>query len=451
MRGKFSRVGLVVGACARLILFLLPQPATADVPLKDIPDDSRLRVEYLKEILTSSPRETLGFPEKVLTLPDGSPVRARSEGGGTQVLTILARPLPSPSEGPAERDLSAFLDYAQGSWVLYRDASSGTPMRVRWFLRTDPYCFLQIRRDGGDRSVLDLVAYGAFLARNIPLGYDFDSVLTAPLSRIVKGTDKRVPWRYLDPDPGVYSDARRLVTAVRERLPALSYEDDGAFDEGGLPVYIETGAPQKGTVGLNCSGFAKWIVDGLLRPETGRRLSIAPLIEPTENRGSSFSEPYEDELDPYFGLDWTRNLAAAAWKVLRGSSAATPDEYNVQASAVVALRSSGGDGARARAYPDYSEDSGFAIEGLEAVLYALAIDEPGYLYLASVNMDLGSRPRLRRHFHVAALVPYFDEEGRFKVALFESAAETKLSSFVARYPSGMVHLVRIPLDSRFDP
>jgi hypothetical protein len=295
------------------------------------------------------------------------------------------------------------------------------------------------------------VAYEGYVARSIVLPLDFDRVVIEPLNRVLMPAIETFPRRYFEPLPEYYADIRALSSAIRSRLGSLAYADDGAFDEEGMPVYIEGGSPQAGLIGLNCSGFAKWVVDGMLKPLTGRRLAIAPLKQPPLPRGNTFSEPWEKLRDPYFGLDWTRNLAAEAGRVFRGERGADPREYEVKRTAITALRTSGGDGSTSRSYPGYIEDAGFEIRGLKAVLYTLAIDEPGTLYLASVNNEIGTAPRLRQHYHVAVLLPQFDEEGRFSIGVFESAVESKFDSFVKRYPGHAVHLTRIPAESGFDP
>jgi hypothetical protein len=60
-------------------------------------------------------------------------------------------------------------------------------------------------------------------------------------------------------------------------------------------------------------------------------------------------------------------------------------------------------------------------------------------------------PRTRQHFHVAVLVPYFNEYGNFQVAVFESAEETRFSNFRTRYPGHNINLVRLPVEGSFDP
>jgi hypothetical protein len=58
---------------------------------------------------------------------------------------------------------------------------------------------------------------------------------------------------------------------------------------------------------------------------------------------------------------------------------------------------------------------------------------------------------MRQYFHVAVLVPYFNENGAFQVAVFESAAETSFTRFKDRYPGHFVNLSRLPVEAAFDP
>jgi len=108
-------------------------------------------------------------------------------------------------------------------------------------------------------------------------------------------------------------------------------------------------------------------------------------------------------------------------------------------------------------YPGFLPDAGYAVEGLHPLLYTLAVDEPYSFYLAAINTELGDptsprgTPRLRQYYHVAALIPYFDENGFFKIVVFESAAETSFTAFRNRYPGHHVNLVKIPVSPTFDP
>ncbi len=424
---------------AAVFWVLGPVSASADLAVADIPDDSSLRAAILDSWFRAPPAEALSRKSERRLLDGGDTVEIRIEQGKDEFMVVLAR----------ERD-GRFPAWSQGSWVLYRRRSDGSPTRIRVFLRSDPYAYIQFRPGGAGRTVLDAVAYGAYLARGAVVSQAFDRLLSLPLSRALSSAGSSFPIRYFEAESGDYADARFLREAIRSRLPELSYADDGAFDEAGRPVFIETLEPQGEKAGLNCSGFAKWVVDGMLRPLTGRRLGIAELKAPMGERGTSFSEPYEDALDPYFGLDWTRNLAAAAAAAVRGSGSAALSEIEVRQGAVAALRLSGDPNSQ-RSYLPYMKDVGFAMEGLKATLFGLAVDEPGRMYLASINAEVGDEPRLRRHFHVAVLMPLFEEDGRFTVTVFESAAETDFDAFVRRYPLMHANLVRLPVESTFAP
>jgi hypothetical protein len=286
----------------------------------------------------------------------------------------------------------------------------------------------------------------------------------------------KFPRRYYEPNPADYRAQRSLIAKVRERLPELEFADDGAIDQSGRYVYINTGLEQQGQPGLNCSGFAKWLIDGILRPVTGERMEIPPLKAPFGNRGSPFTDLWEEWRDPFFGLDWIRNLASRVGTTLYSPSFGSLTEIEVRHEPFSQIILRGKRNSAIYSYPGFLENAGYGIEGLQALLYTLAIDEPGRFYLAAVNKEDGppatpenlrGTPRMRQYFHVAALVPYFTERGVFQIAVFESAAETSFNALRNRhldireeivdgelkiYPDGThVNLVRVPVETAFDP
>jgi hypothetical protein len=258
---------------------------------------------------------------------------------------------------------------------------------------------------------------------------------------------------------------------VRANIGGLQFADDGAINQNGAYALIATGALQPAAgkdpsgndyPGLNCSGFAKWLIDGILEPETGKLLTIADLKKPFGTRGSPFSAPYES-LDPFFGLDWTRNLASIANSTLIAPQFGKIEEFEVRSAPFSSLLPENGDGELAENWPGWLKDVGFNVEGLKPLLYTLAIDHPDRFYLAAVSSESYAPttptnprglPMLRRYFHVTALVPYFNEHGNFRVVVFESAAETNFTAFQKRYETkkyldAAVNLVSIPLSGSF--
>jgi hypothetical protein len=297
---------------------------------------------------------------------------------------------------------------------------------------------------------MDAVVYDGYVIRSLPLPVSLDRIMELPVETVLGLAESKFPRRYYDPMPERYRDLWNFIARVRERLPELSFRDDGAIDDGGRYVFINIQEVQNGRPGLNCSGFTKWIIDGIRRPLTGDRLAIPPLKEPFGNRTSSYSEILEVQRDPFFGLDWTRHLAAAAGVAARSSSFGTLEEIEVRKNPFASVIMRTRQGSSIRPYPGFLLNAGFGAEGIHPLLYTLAIDEPGHIYLASISDEMG-RPKMRQHFHEAVLVPYFNEYGNFQVAVFESAEETSFTAFKNRYPGHYINLVRIFVEGSFDP
>src|SRR5690554_4325612 len=114
----------------------------------------------------------------------------------------------------------------------------------------------------------------------------------------------------------------------------------------------------------------------MYRQLTGAWLSISDLKEKHfDLRGSAIGLEYEDERDPYFGLDWTRNIAT---EIARAhlSPAYEPEDSDV----------------RSVPFFEYTEDLGYEVPELWQIMYILAITEPGHWYLGSINGEFGSDP-----------------------------------------------------------
>jgi len=279
------------------------------------------------------------------------------------------------------------------------------------------------------------------------------------LNDILRLIGDKFPLRFFEPDPSLYRDTRTFISLVRPRLRNLRWRDDGAIDENGNYVYINGLRRQPAaTAGLNCSGFSKWLIDGMLRPVTGTRLAVAPLSQPFGVRGSIFTEHWEKRWDLFWGLDWIRNLAAEANGILRSPAHRALEEFEVRRDDFTFLLVREGGRFVDRSYPGFLPESGYPIEGLLPLLYMLAIDNPFSFYLAAVNREIDNpesrhfTPRLRQYFHITALIPYFDETGVFRIVVFESAEETSFDAFRRRYGAGHhVNLVKVPVVTRFDP
>ena len=451
-----------------LFLVLTGYPSFGiDLPIGKIPDDSALRTSVKDSWLVERPGAVLAKPRVLYNLAD-SRIELRSEAGKDEFMVIFARELNAGGN-------SYFPGWAQGSWILTRRKDTGAATRIRVFPRSDPYVYVQFRPFSADKCLMDVVLYDAYIIRSLTLPVSLERLYTMPLTEALNLAGNSFPRRYFEINPADYQNQRLFIAKVREHLPNLEFADDGAINENGRYVYINTGMDQEGQPGLNCSGFAKWLIDGILRPVTGKRMTIPPLKAPFGERGSSFTEIWEELRDPFFGLDWIRNLASQAGTTLYSPAFGSLNEIEVRHELFSQVILRGKNSSVIYPYPGFLNNAGYGVEGLQALFYTLAIDEPGKFFLAAVNNELGPQstasnprgePRMRQYFHIMAFVPYFNEYGVFQIAVFESAAETSFNAFKNRYPSfektvdgerriypngHYVNLVRIPLETRFDP
>jgi hypothetical protein len=172
-------------------------------------------------------------------------------------------------------------------------------------------------------------------------------------------------------------------------------------------------------------------VDGFYGPLAGgRSTGVAELKRRhPELRGNRWSQGYEQARDPYFGLDWVRNLASALGRAY-GEAENGPESSDV----------------RRLEYLEYREDVGYPVEELELALFLAAAREPWSFYLGSLNREMAGlpgQPVLRQHYHLAVFLPYFTAGGEFQVAVFDLNRESSLPDIRRRFAGHFVHLERL--------
>ena len=323
--------------------------------------------------------------------------------------------------------------YSKGSYILKSDKETGQLLQVKVFIRSEPESFLRITSDG-KRSRAEVYLFGYALYKNIVLPLPVEQIVIEPFSRIYELSRYQVDWDIILPAETRLVDqiTFAMVESVRQVLGTLNDSDDGAMDTDGSFRYIEDLTDNLQS-GFNCSGFAKWIVDGIYLPRAGVMLSIEALKEKhTDLRGNQWSRRYEELRDPYFGLDWSRNLARSILEL------DSPSDLSAEAADV-----------RRISHFSYIEDVGFRIDDLKIILYMLAVQQPGFFYIGSVNREYGSDPVLKQHVHVVTLFPYFDKNGIFRVVVLERNLETGISSLKRRYSGDYIHIVKIPVTDSF--
>ena len=135
-------------------------------------------------------------------------------------------------------------------------------------------------------------------------------------------------------------------------------------------------------------------------------MDIAPLKSRDAARSNAWSTRFEEELDPYFGLDWSRGLARTIAEARTGIAPAD-EQIDVRDSDHV----------------PYVKDVGYPVPKLQYLLYFLP-RRARFFYVGSVNAPSRlavseGTPTLRQHHHVVVLFPYFDPDGVFQVAVME--------------------------------
>ncbi|GHV72280.1 hypothetical protein AGMMS49928_28780 [Spirochaetia bacterium] len=244
-----------------------------DIPVRHIVDDSSLRISIRDTWFTEIPARVLNKSSFIHNLPGGGRIQVRTERGKDEFGIVLAR-----------EQNGVFSGFAQGSWGLVRSREDGSLSKIRIFLRSDQNTYIQFRPFNEDKTVMDVVVYNAYLVHSLPMPLTMERLLVMPLGELLTVAGGKFPLRYFDPRPEMYRDTRAFIGNVRKRLSELNFRDDGALHENNNYVFINTLEAQSSEPGLNCSGFAKWVVDGLLRPFTGERLEITPLKQPYGER-----------------------------------------------------------------------------------------------------------------------------------------------------------------------
>ncbi len=421
-----------IGMCLVLLSAVTPYAAGFDARLEElVPDNSEVR-RAQSSLMRAPDAELRTFEPSTETQRSWDHrvrVETRDEGDYLYVLFL-------------NESFGRYPVWGAGSYIVRRPRAAAEPDQVKIFLRSDPGYYLRIFPHE-KRSRMDLHIADIATSRNIPVPLSFEQVLREPLHRIMELTRRTVDWPVLFPVGGSqnYAAVETMVRRARAALSDLPDAEDGAMDEHGNLVFIESLVLQDQEPGFNCSGFAKWIVDGLIHPLSGRYLSIEQLKRKhPDHRGHRWGLQHDELRDPYFGLDWTRNLALAAHS-LRAHGTEVPDQ-NIDPRAA---------DVNSVPFSRYTRDVGFPVTELGRIMYLLAVSEPGYFYLASLSRPFGEEPVLRQHTHVAVLFPYFDSNGIFRVVVMERNVESSLVSLRRRYETEFIHLVRVRADDRYEP
>lgn len=448
-----------------MLLALCALPLCAEYNRLGVPDSTAIRRAVAERWFSAPLDDVRQFRAEIRTNEIGERFQVRLEENATDYVIIVAPEVRMNvdfyTEHGVETQVSTeYPGDACGAWLLFKDVATGKAKKIRWYVTNNSDVYVQFT-PGRNKTLGDFVIDDCYAARSVPVGFVFDQLYTASLADVLKMTENALPWRYAEIFPGAYAPKYSMMNGIRKNLSRISYAEDAAYDENGKPVRISDGKPrvvdaselENGTLSLSAAGFVKWVVDGLVEPLSGSGLKMLPLVQPTVVYDPlSYAGMQEAEESISFMLDWTRNLAAA-----RVSVQARKDYRYAESGVDVAIEPFSGEmtenGIMQTA--GYIRNSGYAIARLRPILYVLAVTEPTYCYLAAVRRRYvsadGSAPELYKFDQTAVLFPFFDQNGRFAVTVFENGTEVPFNAFVQKYKHSFVHLTRVLTSEDFFP
>ncbi len=344
---------------------------------------------------------------------------------------------------------------SRGSYLIRRNLQTDRIDQIKIFLNYNignEQSFIRISpKMNTPYSEIEVVIFDRTIYSGVPLSIPFADILTMPLHQFLQMTSETIPWETLWSDPTLTD--WQLVKQIPQQLRPFLYQIpeiyDGAIDAHGLFVRIQTGEPLENP-GMNCSGFVKWVADGVYR-SLKRREDEQPYLDinvlrhrQTQIRGAnnSWSDAKETTRDPYFGLDWARAIAQELLELKLGRP--------------VDIRTSD---VRAIPFFNYLENVGYPVANINAMMYLLAVKTPGAFYLGAINGTFGDPP-LHQYYHEVVFFPYFKTNGKFELVIMDTGVERSKSFIEARYRNAYVHLSLInapyvyqaaPLDLRQRP
>ncbi|MBO7484952.1 MAG: hypothetical protein J6T84_02700 [Spirochaetaceae bacterium] len=443
MMKKNSKAILLIFA----ICIFVPFSLTAKVPdVLSIPDSSEIRKNTLESWLLAPKSELTAKESQNLITSYGQVFQIKSEVTESEIIISIA---------PRKEDYT--FDYtAAGSWRLVKNAETETMKEVRFFFLNDPNIYIRLLPDKQpDRPKVraDLIIYNSYVARNIPVGLQFEDILTLSFSELYELTYDVIPWDYVKFDPRKYSNNQYMISEIRKNLPRFEYLQDTCYDENKNPVTISTNERRSktpGKLGVDESGFTKWIADGITYNLNEHYLRVEPLKRHTVNVQNTMYEPPEIDLQVFASLNWTRNLAAAL------ISAATDKDFDaITAGTDVLIEPfssvTSNDNSGVRKNVGYIKNTGYDISMLKSLFFVLASTEPDMFYFGAIKTRDEKFPEQWVFSHEAVFFPYFDKSGICQIAVFECGVETDFDTFIQNNPDTFVHLVRAKATDNFMP
>lgn len=330
--------------------------------------------------------------------------------------------------------------WGRGNYIIKRDLRTGEFLQIKIFLQNDEMSFIRLFPLGEDRCSLELSLYGMTLYSGIVIPVSIEDLSVSSFARIMFLSKGTIRWDQIFTDAFYpeWKNVAALKSAVRNDMVSLFETEDGGMDSDGNFALIKDGSLSGEDGGVNCSGFAKWVADGILLSRGAEELlDFESLKVPTETE-SRKKNPWSStraDRDPYFGLDWCRNIAVALRLSEPGGSVDSPLDMDVKTVP----------------FFDYKDNVGYELDKVKTLLYLQAVKDPGSFYLGTINSLFGKDPALWQYHHVALFFPWFDENGDFHLDVLETATASSVENLKYRYPQSYLHLSKAKASDYISP
>ena len=459
------------------LAFLTAGICFADYNRAGIPDSTSLRSTIQNIWLKAPVQEVMAKQSVIMQDRTGSSFQVRAEKEGDYlVVSVCPQTYIQVNvingETIETETRASFSRYSCGSWMLYRNLATGKAERVIILFTENPEVYLQVRPDG-NKTVADLVVYGSYLSRSVPIAIQFDAIYTTSFQTLLNMTQRTMDWNAATSIPGQYEDVKTMIGAIRAALPTMEYMEDVAYNEIGEPYYIVNGTPylpepedqalnywrisepevadnNGKTLVVSAPGFVKWVVDGIVRAYSGKGTRISDLIKPTVK-----FEPYSKAgvksqgWNLTLNLDWDRHLAAKALSARSVKNNYTYITGGVDVTDRFFVSETTAD-SRVVSASSYVPNVGYKVESLRPLLYVLANREPGWFFLGAIRHTSKTKVDEAVFDGNAVFFPYITDKGKFACSVFQNGTEISLDKFMENNPGASIHLERVKATSYLD-
>ncbi len=155
-------------------------------------------------------------------------------------------------------DLDTFKAVSPGTYIIKRDIQSGRITQIKIFLKESKDTYLKITERKG-KTLLEMMFYGSPVYRDILIPVSINELVLSPFDRIVELSEYMVDWSFLSRqfDADSNSKLKNISSKIQDRLSDLRDSDDGAQDENGNFVFIDSMSGQKKIIRFQLFRFCK--------------------------------------------------------------------------------------------------------------------------------------------------------------------------------------------------